>query len=80
MQNLIYWSPFLGNVGTVKSTLNSALAFKKFSKNKYNVKIINVFGEWNNYKNILSKLGIKSTFGLTIGDIIEGIRWQDHEV
>ena len=34
----------------------------------------------NNYKNILSKLGIKSTFGLTIGDIIEGIRWQDHEV
>ena len=34
----------------------------------------------NNYKNILSKLGIKSTFGLTIEDIIEGIRWQDHEV
>ena len=34
----------------------------------------------NNYKNILTKLGIKSTFGLTISDIIEGIRWQDHEV
>ena len=34
----------------------------------------------NNYKNILAKLGIKSTFGLTIEDIIEGIRWQDHEV
>ena len=59
MQNLIYWSPFLGNVGTVKSTLNSALAFKKFSKNKYNVKIINVFGEWNNYKNILKKSNIE---------------------
>ena len=34
----------------------------------------------NNYKNILTKLGIKSTFGLTISDIIEGIRWQDQEV
>ncbi len=59
MQNLIYWSPFLGNVGTVKSTLNSALAFKKFSKKKYNVKIINVFGEWNNYKSILKKFDIE---------------------
>ena len=59
MQNLLYWSPFLGNVGTVKSTLNSALAFKKFSRNKYNVKIINVFGEWNNYKNILKKSDIE---------------------
>ena len=29
---------------------------------------------------LADKLGIKSTFGLTIGDIIEGIRWQDHEV
>ena len=52
MQNLIYWAPFLGNVGTIKSTLNSALAFKKFSNQKYNVKIINVFGEWNNYLNL----------------------------
>tara|TARA_R110002012_G_scaffold320774_1_gene545516 strand:- start:22376 stop:23230 length:855 start_codon:yes stop_codon:yes gene_type:complete len=34
----------------------------------------------NNYKNIMSKLHIKSTFGLTVEDIIEGIRWQDREV
>lgn len=59
MQNLIYWAPFLGNVGTIKSTLNSALAFKKFSNQKYNVKIINVFGEWNNYLNLLKKNNIE---------------------
>lgn len=59
MQNLIYWSPFLGNVGTVKSTINSAIAFKKFSKDKYNVQIINVFGEWNDYKEILKKFDIE---------------------
>ena len=33
-----------------------------------------------NYKKILSKLEIKNTFGLTINDIIEGIRCQDQEV
>ena len=59
MQNLIYWSPFLGNVGTIKSTLNSAIAFKKYSKNNYNVKIINVFGEWNDYEKIINKFDIE---------------------
>ena len=49
MNNLIYWSPFIGNVGTIKSCLNSAIAAKKFSKGKNSVKIINVYGEWNNY-------------------------------
>ena len=34
----------------------------------------------DNIKRILSKLHIKNTFGLTIDDIIEGIRWQDQEV
>ena len=34
----------------------------------------------DNIKRILSKLHIKNTFGLTIDDIIEGIRCQDQEV
>ena len=59
MKNLIYWSPFISNVGTVKSCLNSALAFNKFSKKDFNVKIINVFGEWNNYLDVIKKNNIE---------------------
>ncbi len=55
MNTLIYWSPFIGNVGTIKSCINSAISFKKFSKEKNCVKIINVHGEWNNYLNILKE-------------------------
>ena len=59
MKNLIYWSPFISNVGTVKSCLNSALAFNKFSKKDFNVKIINVFGEWNNHLDVIKKNNIE---------------------
>ncbi len=59
MKNLIYWSPFISNVGTVKSCLNSALAFNKFSKKNFNVKIINVFGEWNPHLDLIKKNNIE---------------------
>ena len=59
MNNLIYWSPFIGNVGTIKSCLNSAIAAKKFSKGKNNVKVINVHGEWNNYLKLFHNNGIE---------------------
>ncbi len=59
MKNLIYWSPFISNVGTVKSCLNSALAFNKFSKKDFNIKIINVFGEWNNHIDVIKKNNIE---------------------
>ena len=59
MKNLIYWSPFISNVGTVKSCLNSALAFNKFSKKDFNVKIINVFGEWNDHLDVIKKNNIE---------------------
>ena len=47
-----YWSPCLTEVGTVKSTINSAIALAKLT-NEYDVKIINVFGEWSRYKEYL---------------------------
>lgn len=59
MNNLIYWSPFISNVGTIKSCMNSAIAYKKFSKNDNAVKVINVFGEWNIYKDDLKENGIE---------------------
>lgn len=52
-KTIYFWSPHLTNVGTVRSTLNSATAFAKFSKEKYAVKIIDVFGEWEEHKEIL---------------------------
>ena len=53
-KSVVYWSPCLTKVGTVKSTLNSAISLAKYSKN-YEVTIINVFGEWSNYKKYLNK-------------------------
>ena len=49
MKKIYYWSPCLNPVGTVKSTMNSALSLSKFDKNS-DVKVINACGEWNDYK------------------------------
>ena len=52
-KNIFYWSPCLNPVGTLKSTLNSALSLKKYNyKNEINM--INVCGEWNDYKKFFS--------------------------
>ena len=56
-KKIFYWSPYLNPVGTVKSTLNSALSIKKYN-NKYDVYMINVCGEWNDYRNFFSENSI----------------------
>lgn len=48
-KKIYYWSPCLNPVGTVKSTINSAISLSKFDEN-CDVKVINVCGEWNDYK------------------------------
>ena len=48
-KNIFYWSPCLNPVGTIRSTINSATSLKKFNPN-YDVSIINVCGEWDDYK------------------------------
>tara|TARA_Y100000768_G_scaffold388707_2_gene386348 strand:+ start:4952 stop:6106 length:1155 start_codon:yes stop_codon:yes gene_type:complete len=53
-KSIVYWSPFLTKVGTVKSTLNSAISIAKYTED-YEVTIINVFGEWSNYKKYLNQ-------------------------
>tara|TARA_B100000787_G_scaffold169141_1_gene159505 strand:+ start:5008 stop:6153 length:1146 start_codon:yes stop_codon:yes gene_type:complete len=58
-KKIFYWSPCLNPVGTVKSTLNSAIATKKFGKNKYDVSLINAFGEWDQYIGFLKKNNIE---------------------
>ena len=59
MQNIYYWSPCLNKVGTVKSTVNSALSLSRYSQDKFIVKIINICGEWDEYKDIFKKNNIE---------------------
>ena len=58
MKTIFYWSPCLSKVGTVKSTVNSAISLSKYSREKYKVKIINACGEWDEYSEILKKNNI----------------------
>jgi glycosyltransferase involved in cell wall biosynthesis len=56
VKKIFYWTPYIGNVGTVKSTLQSSIAMKKKLENKIEVVVINTCGEWEKYiKNFHSK-------------------------
>ena len=48
-KKIFFWAPFLNTVGTIKSTVNSALSLKKYHTN-CEVYIINTCGEWNNHQ------------------------------
>ena len=49
MKNIFYWSPFIGNVATIKAVINSAFSLSKFSNGNLFPSIINSAGEWNEY-------------------------------
>ena len=49
-KSLIYWSPFIDNVATIKATYNSVKSLNKYSKSYLNCKIMDVFGEWKSSK------------------------------
>ncbi len=59
MKTIYYWSPCLTNVGTLKSTINSAISLSKYSNNKFKVKIINICGEWDEYKETYEKNNVE---------------------
>jgi glycosyltransferase involved in cell wall biosynthesis len=60
MTKVFYWSPFLGWVATISAVKRSAESITKYSKNKYNIKIIDSIGEWDKfYKNEKNNLFIK---------------------
>ena len=59
MKTVFYWSPCLNKVGTLKSTINSALALSKYSKDEYKIKVINACGEWNEQRNLFEKNNIE---------------------
>ena len=47
-KDIFYWSPYLGKIATIRSVLNSMIGLKIFTTNKYNISIINCYGEWDN--------------------------------
>ena len=58
-KTIYFWSPHLTNVGTAGSTLHSAVAFSKFSQDKYDIKMLDVFGEWEEHRDTLKKSNIE---------------------
>ena len=51
-KKIFYWSPCLDRVGTVISTINSAISLSKYGKDN-DVRIINVCGEWDQHRKML---------------------------
>lgn len=58
-KTFFYWAPFLTHVGTVKSTINSAISLSKYSKSNYQPIIINSCGEWDQYLELFKTNKIK---------------------
>jgi len=50
MQKVFYWCPFISKVATIRAVIKSAQSLKKYSNKKYEPTIINVAGEWNEFK------------------------------
>lgn len=53
---IYYWTPYMGNVGTIKATINSAASLKQLG---HDVKIYKIFHEWEGYEQLLSKYGLE---------------------
>lgn len=47
MKKVYYWSPYIGNIATIKAVINSAFSLSKFSKGSLLPTIINSSGEWD---------------------------------
>lgn len=59
MNEILYWSPFISKVATVKSVINSADAVNSYLSDKYKAIIIDAVNEWDEYKNELSNKNIE---------------------
>ena len=64
-RTLIYWSPFIDKVATVKATYNSVQSLNRYSRSQIKCKIIDVFGEWKSFK----YFGLKKDLFYSLKDI-----------
>ena len=58
-KKIFYWSPCLNPVGTVKSTLNSAVSAMQYGSEFFEVTLINACGEWDEYLNYFEENHVK---------------------
>jgi len=72
MKKIFYWSPHISKVATVKNVINSAFSLKKFNKEKINVSILDVIGEWSNHKDEfeLKKINYLKISGFEISKLL----------
>lgn len=60
---IVYWSPYVGHVGTIKAVVNSAVAARRYGHHE--VSIIRNHSEWQGYEEQLSASGVQIVdFGL----------------
>lgn len=60
---VLYWSPYVGHVGTIKAVVNSARAFRKYGGHE--VTVIKNHSEWEGSEAILGDSGVRIVdFGL----------------
>ena len=53
------WCPFISNVATVKTAINTIRSIRKHSKKKdLEVNLINSFGEWDIFNKLLTNLNV----------------------
>lgn len=58
VKSIYFWAPFIDKVATIKAVSNSVNSINRYSKGKFNPKIINVFGEWKKNELFYSKKNI----------------------
>ena len=53
------WCPFISEVATVKTVINTISSLRQYSKNKkLEINLINAFGEWDSKRELLKNLDI----------------------
>ena len=74
MKSVCYWCPYISKVATVRSVIKSAESLKKYSNDQIEPIILNVAGEWNQFKEDENKFKIKIV-NLTNSKILDGHNW-----
>ena len=60
MIKIFYWSPRVTQqIATTKAVINSAYGLYKYSNQKFSSYIINVFGEWDCFKDEILNKNVK---------------------
>ena len=68
---IFYWTPYIGNVGTIKATINSAKLMKKLG---HDVALYKLKYEWIGYEEEIKDAGIE----IIDLDLLKSLKWYPH--